>query len=112
MRFLVDNQLPPTLARFLVSQGHEARHVSELGLGDADDERLWRRAARDGCVMISKDEDFARRVYLGRQPPVPVVWLRLGNCRNIRLRQVIQQALPAIMAQFEAGDQLVEVYEG
>ena len=110
MKFLVDNQLPPLLARFLVSQGHEAEHVSELGLGDADDELLWQRAARDGCVMISKDEDFARRVYLGRQPPVPLVWLRLGNCRNAHLRQAIQGALPAIVARLQAGDQMVEVY--
>ena len=101
MKFLVDNQLPPMLARFLVTQGHEARHVSDLGLGDADDE---------GCAMISKDEDFALRVYLGRQPPVPVVWLRLGNCRNAYLRQKIESALPAIVARLQAGDQLVEVY--
>ena len=110
MKFLVDNQLPPTLARFLVTQGHEACHVSDLGLGDADDERLWRLAAKDGCVMMSKDEDFALRVYFGRQPPVPVVWLRLGNCRNVHLRQTIQTALPAIIARLQAGDQLVEVY--
>ena len=110
MKFLVDNQLPPMLARFLASQGHEAQHVSELGLGDADDELLWQRAARDGCVMISKDEDFARRVYLGRQPPVPLVWLRLGNCRNAHLRQAIQKALPEIVERLQTGDQMVEVY--
>ena len=98
------------LARFLASQGHEASHVSELSFGDADDELLWQRAAREGCVMISKDEDFARRVYLGRQPPVPVVWLWLGNCRNTYLRQAIQEALPAVVARLQAGDQLVEVY--
>ena len=110
MKFLVDNQLPPTLARFLVTQGHEACHVAELSLGDADDELLWRRAARDGYVIVSKDEDFARRVYLGRQPLVPVVWLRLGNCRNTHLRRAIQGALPDIVARLQAGDQLVELY--
>ena len=73
VKFLVDNQLPPMLARFLGTQGYEARHVSDLGLGDADDERVWQRAAEEGCVLISKDEDFALRVYLGRQPPVSVV---------------------------------------
>ena len=48
----------------------------------------------EGSVMISKDEDFARRVYLGRQPPAKVVWLRLGNCRNAHLRQVFEGVLP------------------
>ena len=98
------------LARFLGSQGHEASHVSELGLGEADDELLWQRAAEDDCVMISKDEDFALRVYLGRQPPVRLVWLRLGNCRNTHLCQAIQRALPSILARLQAGDQMVEVY--
>ncbi len=106
----MDNQLPPSLAHFLAALGHGARHVSELGLGDADDELLAQHAAREGCVIISKDEDFARRVYLGRQPPVPVVWLRVGNCRNAHLRQAMQGALPDIMVQLQAGDQLVEVY--
>ena len=64
MKFLVDNQLPPMLARFLVTQDHDVRHVTDLGLGDADDERLRQRAAEEGRVIISKDEDFALRVYL------------------------------------------------
>jgi predicted nuclease of predicted toxin-antitoxin system len=32
MRFLVDAQLPPALARWLAAQGHEAAHVGDLGL--------------------------------------------------------------------------------
>ena len=32
MRFLVDQQLPPALARFLAAGGHLAEHVSDIGL--------------------------------------------------------------------------------
>jgi predicted nuclease of predicted toxin-antitoxin system len=32
MRFLVDAQLPPALARHLVAAGHEAQHVADLGM--------------------------------------------------------------------------------
>jgi uncharacterized protein with PIN domain len=32
MRFLVDNQLPPSLARWLRDRGHDAEHVFESGL--------------------------------------------------------------------------------
>ena len=38
MRWLVDNQLPPALARFLVDQRHDALHVTEVGLGSAHDQ--------------------------------------------------------------------------
>jgi predicted nuclease of predicted toxin-antitoxin system len=110
VKFLIDNQLPRMLVHLLVSQGHEACHVAGVGLGDASDETVWLRAARESAVIISKDEDFARRVYLGQPPPVPVIWLRLGNCRNAHLRQAMQDSLPAIIAQLKAGDQLIEVY--
>lgn len=32
MRFLVDAQLPPALARWLCANGHEAVHVGDLGM--------------------------------------------------------------------------------
>ena len=37
MKFLVDAQLPPGLARWLVARGHEADHVFDIGLGAASD---------------------------------------------------------------------------
>lgn len=37
MRFLVDAQLPPTLARWLVDHGHAATAVREVGLRESDD---------------------------------------------------------------------------
>ncbi|WP_397220135.1 DUF5615 family PIN-like protein [Nocardioides sp. AE5] len=37
MRFLIDTQLPPALARLLVSRGHEAEHVVDIGPGEAPD---------------------------------------------------------------------------
>ena len=37
MRFLVDAQLPPALARWLVERGHDATHVHEIGMAEASD---------------------------------------------------------------------------
>jgi predicted nuclease of predicted toxin-antitoxin system len=44
VRFLVDAQLPPALARWLVEQGHDASHVTDHGLGEASDRRIWDEA--------------------------------------------------------------------
>jgi predicted nuclease of predicted toxin-antitoxin system len=41
VKFLVDNQLPVALTRWLRERGHDAVHVLELGLGQADDRQLW-----------------------------------------------------------------------
>ena len=38
MKFLVDNQLPKALARFLASRGVDCQHVRDVDLGA---ERLW-----------------------------------------------------------------------
>ena len=58
MKFLVDAQLPPALARWIARPGHQAAHVFEIGLQSADDPVIWRRAREDGTVIVSKDEEF------------------------------------------------------
>ena len=59
MKFLVDQQLPPTLARWLVEQGYEAQHVRELGMRQAPDQQIWDHALVAGAVIVTKDRDFA-----------------------------------------------------
>lgn len=58
MRFLVDAQLPPALARWLIEKGHEAQHVGDTGLQAASDGAIWDYAAREGAVIVTKDEDL------------------------------------------------------
>jgi predicted nuclease of predicted toxin-antitoxin system len=41
MRFVVDAQLPPALARWLVTQSQAAEHVAGVGLLDAEDHPIW-----------------------------------------------------------------------
>jgi len=47
MRFLVDMPLSPGLARWLIGQGHDAIHASELGLSQAPDTEIIERARID-----------------------------------------------------------------
>jgi predicted nuclease of predicted toxin-antitoxin system len=37
MRFLIDAQLPPALARLLTARGHTAEHVADIDLRHAED---------------------------------------------------------------------------
>ncbi|MCK9249534.1 MAG: DUF5615 family PIN-like protein [Solirubrobacteraceae bacterium] len=72
MRFLVDAQLPPALARMLEARGHEAEHVVDITRGDAPDRELWNYAVEHGAVLVTKDEDFSDRVLLLEPAPVVV----------------------------------------
>jgi predicted nuclease of predicted toxin-antitoxin system len=53
VRFLVDAQLPPALARWLREAGHEAQHVDELGWRDASDELIWTHALQLDAVIVT-----------------------------------------------------------
>ena len=108
MRFLVDAQLPPTLARFLATEGHEAVAVRDVNLQDAEDAVLWEYASRQGLVVITKDEDFAQRVLREGAPP-QVLWLRIGNATNPALLAWLEPVLPEALAALHAGNPLVEV---
>jgi predicted nuclease of predicted toxin-antitoxin system len=108
VKFLVDNQLPETLAKYLCTKGHDAQHVLSVGLPSAKDIQICKYAAERGFVIVTKDEDFS---LLAIQPgaAVQVVWVRLGNCRKSTLLTAFESLLPSIVAALEAGDRLVEI---
>lgn len=64
MRFLIDNALSPMLAGELRAAGHEAIHVRDVQLRDADDESIMRLAVVEGRVLVSADTDFGTLLAL------------------------------------------------
>ena len=107
MRFLVDDQLPAALARWLAANGHEAAHVMDIGLTGATDRVIWEQARRTGAVIETKDEDF---LNLQKQLPGPsVVWLTMGNCKKSVLLDRFERRMPEILKAIEAGETLVEL---
>jgi predicted nuclease of predicted toxin-antitoxin system len=108
VKFLIDNQLPPALAKWLISHGHEALHVLDVGLAEAKDEKIRGYAAANSLALITKDEDFSRRAAK-QSAEVSVVWVRLGNCRTVALLTVFDSVLRAAIAALENGASLIEV---
>ncbi len=108
MKFLIDAQLPPALARWLQDAGHEATHLEDLGLRDADDSVIWTTAQRTGAAIVTKDEDFAIRFSRTTDAPI-IVWLRVGNTTNPVLKVWMDTRLPGIVQLLEQGNRLVEV---
>ena len=108
MKFLVDNQLPAALARFLNSHGHDAQHVLDLHMDEAGDTAIWNHAAAQGRVLVSKDEDF---LHLANRPGATgvFVWVRLGNCRKQVLLAAFERALRTLVTALEEGHRVIEV---
>lgn len=108
MRFPVDAQLPPALARWLAGQGGiEADHVVDIGLLEATDTKIRFRAQRDGSIIVTKDEDFL--AFRARGEGVPILWVRIGNVTNKALLTRFEKDFPAIFAAFERGEGLVRL---
>jgi len=108
MRFLIDAQLPPALARWLSTQGHRADHVFDLGLGGASDEVIWDHAFESAQVIVSKDDDFAiRRTLVDAGPPI--VWVRFGNASRTETIARFERVLPAVLEALDQGEVLVEM---
>jgi predicted nuclease of predicted toxin-antitoxin system len=108
VKFLVDNQLPTALARWLASRGYNAMHVLGVGLTDATDRAILNYAISNESVVVSKDEDFSRLIAEA-DSPLCVVWVRLGNCRTRALLEAFDSAFPQITASLEAGIRLIEI---
>lgn len=108
MRFLVDAQLPPALARWIARQGHDAQHVAGLGLEAASDGLIWEQALASAAVIVTKDQDFARRRAAAADGP-HVVWMRVGNTRRSALLRWFPSAFPEILLALERGEPIVEV---
>jgi predicted nuclease of predicted toxin-antitoxin system len=108
MRFLVDAQLPPALARWLAAHGYEAEHVGDCGLATAADLAIWNYASAVGAVIVTKDEDFAQRKILQSDGP-SVVWIRLPNTRRQDLLLWFGTILARLQQALERGETLIEV---
>jgi predicted nuclease of predicted toxin-antitoxin system len=108
MRFLVDAQLPPALARWLAAKGHEAVHVGDLGMQAASDAAIWDYALASSSVIVTKDEDFAQHKVLTDNGPA-VVWIRLPNTRRRDLLDWFGTVLPDVLAALARGETLIEV---
>jgi len=108
MKYLVDNQLPAALARFLETNGFEASHVYDLGLNLALDREIWAYAKANGFTVISKDDDFFHLATLDESGP-PLVWVRLGNCRKTALLTKFNECLPKISELLQSGQKVIEI---
>lgn len=106
MRFLIDAQLPPGLARWLIERGHDAEHVAAIGLKAASDELVVQAALERAAVLVTKDEDF---VLLRLPDRFALLWLRIGNATNRALNDWLEPRWPTIERMLIAGERFVEV---
>jgi predicted nuclease of predicted toxin-antitoxin system len=105
--FLIDAQLPPSLAEALRQAGCQAIHVIDLGLLGATDQQIWDEAISRSAVLVTKDRDFPTRRAASNSGPA-ILWVRVGNIGNRKLIELALQTLPAIIEAIERNEAVIE----
>lgn len=94
MRFLLDQDVWATTARFLRDAGHDVVTVASIGLAEADDIYLLTIARDQHCIFVTRDRDFGELVFV-RDFGVGVIYLRIlpstQNAVHQELARVLQE---------------------
>lgn len=95
MKFIVDHNLPPRLARLLEQHFRGTRHTLDLDFDRMPDTELWQYAKDNGFHLITKDGDHFQLSLLKGAPP-KVVWVRIGNAPASSVLELIKRHLDTI----------------
>jgi predicted nuclease of predicted toxin-antitoxin system len=107
LKFIVDTQLPPQLARLLASLGFDAVHTTFYPAGHLlSDVEIVQIAISENRIVVTKDSDFLDHFLLRGIPP-PVLLLQFGNIHNAELAQLFRANFNAIKLLFEQGVGLI-----
>jgi len=101
LRFIVDTQLPPSLAEFLRRRGFDASHIVDYTSGALmTDNEIISLTIKENRIVISKDIDFFDYYILKNFPPA-IILLQMGNIKNSELFIIIETHLDTICRLFK-----------
>lgn len=103
MKFIVDAQLPRSLATFLRERGFDVIHTGELPNGnDTSDAEVNRISLAEKRIVVTKDADFYES-FTAKKEPYKLLHVRTGNIKNTRLIELFEKNLRSIVDEFASG---------
>jgi predicted nuclease of predicted toxin-antitoxin system len=104
MRFLLDENVSHRVASHLKAAGHDAVHVSEVGLTSTDDMVILARARDEDRVLVSGDHDFVQMLFAsGDTRPSLVLVREIEALPSAEIAALLLAALGAGLAELLPG---------
>lgn len=100
MRFLLDENLSYRVAGHLKAAGHEAVHVSEIGLTSTDDAVILSHARAEGMILVTADHDFVQILFASGDTSPSVILVRdVETLRSADLAVLLLDAFASGLAE-------------
>jgi predicted nuclease of predicted toxin-antitoxin system len=96
LRFLIDMQLPPSLAIWLQQKGNDAKHAFAAGLGRASDEEILEAARKEDRIIITADLDYPRLLALVGAKGPGLILFRGGDYREKQVFELMTRVISSI----------------
>jgi predicted nuclease of predicted toxin-antitoxin system len=77
VKFLLNMNVPRALGSMLMLEGHDCRHVGDIGLGEASDAVIVAEARSRGECVITHDLDYGQLLAFSGDPAPSVLIFRL-----------------------------------
>ena len=88
MRLLFDQNISYRIVNKLKDKFPEAKHVSHVGLNEAEDIDIWQYAKKKNYVIVTFDSDYYDISLINGVPP-KLIWLRTGNLTTLEISQLL-----------------------
>jgi predicted nuclease of predicted toxin-antitoxin system len=103
MKLLLDQGTPRTMAELLRRTGHDAVHTGEIGMAEAADVEILRRADAERRVVVTLDADFHALLALSQANRPSVVRVRIEGLGAREFVVLLQTVIAQCQQDLEAG---------
>ena len=109
MKFIVDAHFPKRLVNWLIENGDDAIHTTDLPKKkNTSDTEIIEIAEKQSRIVITKDSDFIQfRIVYGI--PQRLLMVTTGNIINKELIKLFETNFPTIRQLFEEGKKVIEI---
>ena len=103
MKFKLDENLSPSLAKFFSAAGHDVHSVAEEALGGQPDIRVIDVCSREERALVTLDLDFSNIVAYPPANYPGIVVLRLSSQAHAAVEAAVQRILALLSREQLAG---------